>query len=515
MLGRFARRWRPILGALTAIAAVSLAAAPAAASQEAVVKVSDDPFTNVTSPPDIQRTQHRTEVEPDTFGFGSTMVTAFQTARVFNGGSADIGFATTHDGGNSFTHGFLPSATVNSTPANPTYVAVSDPSVAFDFRDHVWMISFLGLRGFGEGAVDVLASRSTDDGATFGAPVVVAATNTFFDKNWSVCDNTPASPHFGNCYTEFDNANLADLEQMSTSSDSGLTWGPNLTTADQLPFGLVGAHGLGGQPVVQPDGTVVVPFEGIRIRVNGVIVGSNDIRSFTSHNGGASWDASVEISFRTTHANSGGLRTSALPSAEINRDGEVFVVWQDRRFEPGGTANDIVMSTSADGTTWSGVSRLPIDSVGSNVDHFIPGLGVDSTSAGDHTLLALTYYFYPVSTCTPGTCQLEVGFTSSLDGGQSWSQPEVLAGPMKLNWLADTTQGRMVGDYISTSFLAGQQRVLDAFAIGFAPAPDGTFNEPMFSGIEKVRSGDHSTNPDPVVFVPDPDDSTVDVPTAF
>jgi hypothetical protein len=120
-----------------------------------------------------------------------------------------------------------------------------------------------------------------------------------------------------------------------------------------------------------------------------------------------------------------------------------------------------------------------------------------------------------VSTCTPDTCQLKVGFTSSLDRGQSWSQPEVLAGPMKLSWLADTTQGRMVGDYISTSFLAGQQRVLDAFAIGLAPAPSGTFNEPMFSGIENVRSGDHRTNPDPVVFVPDPNDSTLDVPTAF
>jgi len=61
----------------------------------------------------------------------------------------------------------------------------------------------------------------------------------------------------------------------------------------------------------------------------------------------------------------------------------------------------------------------------------------------------------------------------------------------------------MVGDYISTSFLAGQQRVLDAFAVGFAPSAGSSLDEPIFSGIEKVRGGSRSTNPDPVLFVPD------------
>jgi hypothetical protein len=57
---------------------------------------------------------------------------------------------------------------------------------------------------------------------------------------------------------------------------------------------------------------------------------------------------------------------------------------------------------------------------------------------------------------------------------------------MQLGWLAPTTQGVMVGDYISTSFLAGQQRVLNAIAIGFPPTPDGLLNEPMFSAALKV-----------------------------
>jgi BNR repeat-like domain len=486
MLGRNGLRLRLLPATVATLAAVVVATMPALAANEAVVKVSEDPYTNCTgtSP---QLDAHATEVEPDTFASGSTFVTAFQVGRIFNGGACDIGWATTHNGGNSFTNGFLPSTTPASTPAGP-FFAASDPSVAFDFRHHTWLISWLGAHRAGGGIVDVMVSRSTDGGISFSAPITVAASGTFFDKNWTACDNTPSSPFFGNCYTEFDDALKGDLEQMSTSSDGGLTWGPNEATADR-------AHGLGGQPVVQPNGRVVVPYEGLS--------GASGERSFTSDDGGATWNASVQISTRTSHRVAGNIRTSALPTAEINRDGTVFVAWQDRRFEPGGTANDIVMSTSTDGITWSPVNRIPIDAVGSNVDHFIPGLGVDSGTAGDHTLLALTYYFYPAADCTTATCQLEVGFTSSLDGGQTWADPEVLAGPISLSWIAPTTQGVMVGDYISTSFLAGQQRVLNAFAVGFAPSAGGSLNEPMFSGIEKVRGGSHSTSPDPVLFAPD------------
>jgi len=299
------------------------------------------------------------------------------------------------------------------------------------------------------------------------------------DKNWTTCDNTPFSQFYGHCYTEFDNASSRDLELMSTSAGDGLGWGPATPTADSV-------HGLGGQPVVQPDGHVVVPFEAL----------GGTIGSFTSDDGGATWNASVEISARSSHAVP-GLRTSPLPPAEINRDGTVYVVWQDNRFEPGGDANDIVLSSSADGTTWSPVSRIPLDPVGSNVDHFIPGLAVDRTSSGRHTLLALTYYFDTNPSCTGSTCQIQVGFSSSLNNGQTWSTPRILSAPMQLAWLAPTSQGAMVGDYISTSFLAGQQRVIGAFAIGSAPMPNGLLNEPMFAGLEKVRGGDNRTTSDP------------------
>ncbi len=458
-----------------AVTAAFAVAAPAQA-QTSITQISSDPF----APDSLPTAAHATEVEPDTFVFGSTVVAVFQTGRVFNGGSSDIGWATSLDGGGSWTHGFLPATTTASTPTGP-FFSVSDPSIAFDARHGVWLTSWLGGHQSGGGIVDVMASRSTD-GLTWSAPVVIAAAGVFYDKNWSVCDNTASSPFYGHCYTEFDNANLNDLEQMSTSTDGGLTWGTPTPTADR-------SHGLGGQPVVQPNGRVVVPFEGL--------TRGSGIRAFTSNDGGLTWSRSVRISTRTSHAVP-GLRTSPLPSAEINGDGVVYVAWQDNRFEPGGTANDIVLSSSTNGTRWSPVSRIPIDPVGSNVDHVIPGLAVDRTTAGASTALALTYYFQHPAGCVGLTCTIQVGFVSSLNNGQTWSSPQALSNPMQLGWLAPTTQGAMVGDYISTSFVAAQ-RAVGAFAIGFPPS--GTlFNEPMFAGLEPVSGGSVGAGSAAVLF---------------
>ena len=100
---------------------------------------------------------------------------------------------------------------------------------------------------------------------------------------------------------------------------------------------------------------------------------------------------------------------------------------------------------------------MPIDAVTSTVDHFIPGLAVDPATTGASTHLALTYYFYPVANAR-GACQLEVGYISSPDGGAHWGNPTQLAGPMALSEIAQTSQGPMVGDYISTSFVRRSRR---------------------------------------------------------
>jgi hypothetical protein len=237
---------------------------------------------------------------------------------------------------------------------------------------------------------------------------------------------------------------------MSTSTDGGLTWGPDRTPAGN-------PSGLGGQPVVQPDGHVVVPYDS-----------GAGIRSFRSIDGGASWLASTLVAAVSEHNVAGNLRTSALPSAEVDGAGKVYVTWQDCRFRSGCAANDIVMTTSTDGVAWSAVTRIPIDAVTSGADHFIPGIAVDRSTSGGSAHLALGYYYYPVSSCSASTCQLTVGFVSSRDGGATWTSPTRVAGPMNLSWIALTDQGRMVGDYISTSF-TGDGKAHPVFALAKTP----------------------------------------------
>ena len=88
-----------------------------------LVKLSTDTFTNSTS-------QHATEVEPSSFSFGSTVISSFQVGRIHGGGGADIGYATSTDGGLTWTNGFLPGIT--TFQGNGTNSAVSDTNVAYD-----------------------------------------------------------------------------------------------------------------------------------------------------------------------------------------------------------------------------------------------------------------------------------------------------------------------------------------------------------------------------------------------
>jgi hypothetical protein len=448
LISRF--RW-PMRGlAAVTLALVFTLSSTISAFAFTLLQISSDPFTNSTS-------QHKTEVEPDTFASGSTFVSTFQVGRFFNGGASDIGFATSSNGGNSFKSGFLPGTTPFSTPAG-IYQRVSDASVAFDASHGVWLISFLGLFPNGTGSVDVLVSRSTDGGKTWSNPIVVNNDGHFNDKNWTVCDNTASSPFFGHCYTEFDDNSINDLIQMSTSTDGGQTWGAALPTASH-------DHGIGGQPLVQPNGNVIVPIQGFAGR-------NGDILSFVSTDGGASWNKATKVASVAFHTPAGNIRAGFLPSAEIDASGKVYVVWADCHFEAGCTANDLVFSTSNDGVTWSPVTRIPLDPIGSGVDHFITGLAVDNSTADGSAHLAVTFYFYPNANCVASACQLDVGFSTSTDGGASWTSNSQLAGPMTLSWLPNTNQGRMVGDYISTSFVGSP--AFPAFAVASAPTSGGS-----------------------------------------
>src|SRR5260370_37199774 len=62
-----------------------------AQAQVSLTQLSQDTFTDTPS-------QHATEVEPSSVSYGSTIVSAFQVARIWSGCGADIGLAPPTNG---------------------------------------------------------------------------------------------------------------------------------------------------------------------------------------------------------------------------------------------------------------------------------------------------------------------------------------------------------------------------------------------------------------------------------
>jgi hypothetical protein len=171
------------------------------------------------------------------------------------------------------------------------------------------------------------------------------------------------------------------------------------------------------------------------------------------------------------------MREEPLPSASIDAKGTIYVVWDDCRFRSGCSSNDIVMTTSTDGLTWSKLVRIPIDGVKSGRDHFDPGLGVSPSQSGKKTNIGLYYYFYPKASCQVSDCKLEVGFVSSTNAGKTWSKATTLAGPMSLSWLAQAG-GAMIGDYLSCDVVGDS--AVSVFAVGVRPK-GSKLNQAMYS----------------------------------
>jgi BNR repeat-like domain len=393
--------------------------------------------------------QHPTIAEPDSLSWGNTIVVAYQSGRFRDGGAVNTGWATSRDGGRTWRSGVLPALTVSSRPAG-RWERASDPVVAYDAAHGTWLISSLALSA---NSAAIVVNRSPD-GVTWSPPVTVveapSVPNLNLDKEWIVCDSWATSPHRGNCYVTYSDFRTLRLE-FQTSRDGGLTWEPQVSAPEDAGRkSIVGRWAPAPQPVVQPDGDLVVPY-----------YDEDRVAAVRSVDGGRSFQPPVVVSatrFRATP----GLRAPPLPSAEVDRNGTIYVAWPDCSATC--ERNDLVVARSSDGLTWTR-TRLQLSRSG---DFVIPGMGADQTAAGR---IALAYYVMK-----PGGF-LDAYVVTSRDGGRRWAAPRRLSvRTMQLGWIAQAG-GAMVGDYISTSFSGG--RAVSVFALA---GPRGArFDQPLYA----------------------------------
>jgi len=400
--------------------------------------------------------QHATEVEPDSFAVGSAIVTAFQVGRYADGGAVTTGFATSRDGGRRWIAGLLPGLTVDSRPAGAAE-RVSDPVVAYDAAHGTWLVASLGV---GDGETTILVSRSRE-GLRWDAPVGAAATRSpmlAYDKEWIACDNGAGSPFRGRCYLAYTDL-VQDGVAVQSSDDGGLSW-----SAPVLAHPEPDATGV--QPVSLPDGALVLAF-----------LETDGIAAVRSADGGASFGPLVEVA-DLREAPARGLRSPPLPSIDVARDGTLLVVWHDCRFRAGCSGNDIVLSTSRAGETWTAPRRLPLDR---RAGHVIPGLAADPSSGR----VAVLFHSLPEPDCAAAACRVTVGIVESPNGGRGWGRPQRLATQaMPLAWMPRTSLGRMLGDYVSVSYVGG--RAVPVFALASEPGAGG-LRQAIFATV--VRKG--------------------------
>ncbi len=381
--------------------------------------------------------RHNTHVEPDTLAFGSTLVAVYQVGRApAPGGAAGaIGFSTTRNGGRTWRSGLLPRLTRNNRPQGE-WARASDPVIAYSARHNVWLASSLVTT---PGIASGLTFNRSTDGVNWGAPVVATAVvgrELGVDKQWAACDNWPQSPHYGRCYLAYTDVQRGSRISLQTSSDGGLTWSAPIGSPDNAGRNVNQSPGV--QPVVRPDGELVIVF-----------LGDDRIASIRSTDGGQTLSrAQLVASARPTQTPN--FRAFSLPSVDVDASGRVYVAWMDCQFRPTcGDGADLVLARSTtDGARWEPIAPIALGPQTAGSYYALPGLAADPARP---ERLGLTYYRLTAAGA------IDAFRSTSLDAGRTWARPARLTPEsIRRAWLPITQYGPMIGDYISTSFVNGR-----------------------------------------------------------
>jgi hypothetical protein len=208
-------------------------------------------------------------------------------------------------------------------------------------------------------------------------------------------------------------------------------------------------------PVVRPDGMLVIPYA--------VFLEAEDqIAAVVSQDGGQTFSAPRRVS-GLEFESAGELRAPPMPTVDVDKAGKLYMVWADARTREDGVSRDVVFATSSNGIAWTESVRLPLplQQAAVDVDYFTPAIAVAPGTSGAKAKIAVAFYSKRLGngceTLLPECVQqIDAWLMRSDDGGTSWNAARLLsAEPMRMDWLADTSLGRMLGDYISVSWAGG------------------------------------------------------------
>jgi hypothetical protein len=116
---------------------------------------------------------------------------------------------------------------------------------------------------------------------------------------------------------------------------------------------------------------------------------------------------------------------------------------------------------------------------------FVPALAVDPATSGATARLAVTAYAVSKAQGCVDCEVVDAYLVTSANGGRTWRAPLRLnVDSMSPHWLAATSLGPMLGDYVSTSYVGG--RPLPVLALAAEPDAVG-FRQAIYAATTVPR----------------------------
>ena len=274
--------------------------------------------------------------------------------------------------------------------AGGQYDAGGDPALAFDSRGNVYYAGLGFDRTAPPNTVAVNKGTFSAGKVTWSAPTFIdptTAPSILNDKEWIAADSNVASPFRDRVYVTFTRFifNPVDGRYVQSpifeahSSDGGHTFSsPQLIGAPVI-------YSQGSRPVVGPDGTVYVFFEG-----STRLATLSSTYMVKSTDGGRSFGSPVQIS--TLHdistPSDAVFRVNSFPAAAVDpKTGDVYAAWSTEMADSNGGHAAAVYSKSTDGgATWSAPALILPSFDAENrtpIGYPAPGLAKSDTSRVD------------------------------------------------------------------------------------------------------------------------------------